>query len=151
QVEESRISDIATTPLLLTMAALLFEDRGGDRLPPSRAQLYDRFVDMLLTDEEGNRQTRDSFVRPWRRRHGQAGATCAAGLFEQRGWLLRALARWQLDNELADEKVTFAQHLADRLLVDGDVPANVGADWLAEQLTTLLGRTGVVVERFEEL
>lgn len=139
QVEESRLGDLTTTPLLLTMTALLFEERGGAGLPASRADLYRAFVAMLLDDEEAQRDTREAFVQRWQRQAGNRGEAAADRLFSERRDLVKRLAQAQL----AD---TFAADAATRLLADEDrdLPDEVTHPWLRDRITDLLGRSGVV-------
>jgi hypothetical protein len=145
QVDASRISELAATPLLLTMAALLSEQPGArDGLPPSRAHLYKGFVEMLL-QEDGRRETRDGFVADWRRQHGPEGERDAHRLFDTSEQLLVELARWQFDDQLLHDSTTFVARQARALLDRGDLPPGVTHEWLCEQLEILLGRTGVVV------
>jgi hypothetical protein len=47
-LEQSRLGEIATTPLIATLACVVFA--GNQAVPPSRFGLYDRFVTRLLED-----------------------------------------------------------------------------------------------------
>jgi hypothetical protein len=148
EVDRSRLGDLATTPLLITMAVLLYEQHGGG-LPDSRLRLYEDFVDVLLADEETNRLTLERFVDGWRA-HGDDGLRCAERLFAARIALVTALAEWQLDHDI-EPPDAFLTAAAGQYIDDGKVPQSVRAPWLADQLTRLLARTGVVVRQAGEL
>lgn len=48
QLERSRIQQLVRIPLIAAMMCVVFADDPGQRLPLSRAELYEKFVDRLL-------------------------------------------------------------------------------------------------------
>jgi hypothetical protein len=95
QVEQSRIADLAQVPLLLTLAAVLYEQGRDKRLPTSRTGLYEECVRVLLFSEEAQRVTAESLQQEWQRYLGRRGEGWEDNLFYERRTLLEHLALWQ--------------------------------------------------------
>jgi uncharacterized protein (UPF0147 family) len=136
-----------TSPLLLTMAALLFErdGLGADVLGSiqTRVDVYDAFIDTLLNKDEEDDDTLRSFTLPWSQRLPERGPAVAARLWEERLGLLEHLADWRQrgnDGDLVSEAVASVR---ERELV----PAGLPARWLTERITGLLRQTGLVAGR----
>lgn len=146
QVKQSRIADLAQVPLLLTMAAVLYEQNRGEPLPTSRTALYDNFVATLLYDEEAERETAESFRREWKKYWGKKGEDWADTLVSQRQVLLEHLALWQQQggsDPLVDEAMRYAYE-------QGWLERPRNEKWLREQMKTLLRRTSLLTQRGDE-
>jgi NACHT domain len=142
RVGDSQLGDLATVPLLLTMAALVFERERALTLPSHRADLYERFVVLLLEDEEAERDTRQDFVRRWKQRHGREGADFADRLFSERRELLEHLALWahEHDDPLLEEALRYVRgttSVPDRIRRDGE--------WLSSEVDALLDRSSLLI------
>jgi uncharacterized protein (UPF0147 family) len=143
QVEESRLENLVRIPLLLTMAAVVYQQDRKRPLPAHRAGLYARFLTVMLEVEEAERGTLYSYSNEWQKLYGQSGKKYAERLFVRRRLLLEHLALWRHmggTGPLVNEAVKFARskvvHTRD---VDGD--------WLRLQMEALLQRTGVISRR----
>jgi energy-coupling factor transporter ATP-binding protein EcfA2 len=138
---ESNNVPYETSPLLLTMAALLFERPDVETgLKGSRVEVYEDFIEMLLNDEEASREAYEMFERGWRRRVPGRGSAVAARLWEQRRALLEHLACWRQDGNTGDLVSEALSYVRQRDLV----PRDLQRRWLRKQTRTLLQRTGLV-------
>jgi hypothetical protein len=147
QVVESRISELAQTPLLLTMAAIVYELSRDEAVPTRRGELYHSFVRVLLEDEESNRETRSSFRREWDKRYGREGEGWADQLFNRRRQILQHLALWAQDGSAGsyvDETIRYAYE-------QRYVPERLDKAWMRSQAEILLRRTGLMVQEGEHL
>jgi len=145
-IAESRIADVTEVPLLLTMAALFYERNRSQQLPRGRAGIYERFVTMLLEDEESERGTREQYREIWQHRYGQDGANWADLLFNHRREVLEhcALERQHgSDGPFLDIAVRYIR-------TQGWVGSAVPSEWLLGQLGILVQRSGLVTEDGED-
>lgn len=143
RVRQSRVLDLARVPLLLTMAAVVYERDRESALPTRRAGLYNRFVAILLEDEESLRDTRERFRTEWDRRLGREGVYEADRLFSDRWPMVQALALAQQtkpDTDLLREGVRYSR---ERLTV----PLSLNQEWLEQQVAILMLRTGLIIRR----
>jgi hypothetical protein len=149
-IERTALTDLAGSPLLLTMAAVLFEQRADRTLPTNRARIYDEFVRLLLWDDESLRGTAEEFERCWRNLLRDPGAAAASKLIALRQRILEDVARRY---EAADASLglvrlaTSSPIVTDALPPDVDIPTG----WLQEQVELLLRRTGLVTSHSGEL
>lgn len=141
QVEKSHIVDLARVPLLLTISAVLFEQKPNAPLPSRKAALYETFVRALLEDEESERETRKTFCDEWQKRYGHGGGECAEKLFLSRRELLEHVA---LDRQRSGSK-SFAEATKEFIKHSGCLQHPVDEGWLCGQVEILLQRTGLVV------
>lgn len=148
-IERTTLTDLAGSPLLLTMAAVLFERGGDGALPTNRARIYDEFVGLLWDDESG-RGTAEEFERRWRDRLQEPGAVAAEQLFARRHRLLGDVARRY---EGGDGGLGLVQLAISSPIVTDALPRNVDVPtvWLREQVELLLRRTGLVTSYVGEL
>jgi hypothetical protein len=142
RVDDSRLGDLAVVPLLLTMAALVFQRERAHELPPSRAELYERFVTLLLEDEEAERDTRQAFARRWESRHGHEGAECANRLFNERRDLLEHLATWAQDHDDPLEEEAFRYVRATPAVTPR---IRRDSEWLSGEVDALLDRSSLLL------
>jgi hypothetical protein len=146
QVEQSRIADLAQVPLLLTMAAVLYEQGRDKLLPTSRTGLYEDYVRVLLFSEEAQRETAESLRQDWERYLGRRGEDWADTLFYERRTLLEQLALEQQGGavgSLVEEATRYAREQTRGL-------QQPYRGWLREQIRFLLQRTGLVSQYGEE-
>jgi DNA polymerase III delta prime subunit len=146
EVQKSRIEDIARIPLLVTMAVVVYERDRARELPNHRIDLYDRFVKVLLEDEEHIRETRESLRIQWDRRYGSEGRLIADNLFNKRLLLLEHLAEWQQ----AGHAGSFIKESVTHSIAEDWIPPGLDMDWLHQQIDTLLRRTGLIFKRGDE-
>ncbi|MBT3087784.1 NACHT domain-containing NTPase [Streptomyces sp. CYG21] len=69
QVEDSRLKDLVRNPLLATIAALADTREPTRALPTNRVDLYQRFYEYLVTDEEASGRATLSELRRLREEH----------------------------------------------------------------------------------
>jgi len=146
QIQDSRISDLAQIPLLLTMAAIVYELDRNEPLPAYRIGLYRRFVSILLEDEEAERNTREAFRQEWDKRYGRDGKDLADRLFNRRRQLLEHLAhsvQTLNGGSLVAEGIRYAHE--QKWISEG-----IDDAWLSEQMEILLRRTGLLSWRSDE-
>jgi hypothetical protein len=120
QLEQVPVGALAGTPLLLTMAALVFQRAG--RLPKRRAQLYDEFVGIWL----GRRHEGDPDEEERRDLHRIWG-----DLFSVRRSLVERLALW-CQEELRGQLIPIAifTQQVERLVQDQEI---LGRTWTSER------------------
>ena len=80
RVAGARLGPVARVPLLATIAALVFERDNGGPLPSSRAALYERFVDHLLSGRRELRHLHDAIDTALSNRGGAPVGRLAAWL-----------------------------------------------------------------------
>ena len=141
-VEELRrveLDDVATTPLLATVALAVYLDDPGQRLPGSRRALYERYLEYL--NDRGRPR------RPRRRRLAgvPGGAAAAAALHDRRRELLEHLAVRRVAGDeplgaVADQWCRAA----------GIAPAEPTAAW-GETIRDTLEGTGVMFRHGNDL
>lgn len=122
------------------MAAVVFELDHEETFPTRRAELYRKFVKILLEDEEAARETRASFRLEWDKRYGAQGEESADRLLNHRLALLEYLALWkQAGNtgSLTNESVNY-------IIRQNLVEAEVDRDWLTQQIAIVLRRAGLL-------
>lgn len=147
EIGRRRLRELVRIPLILTMAAIVFDLSAEGTLPDNRAELYERFL-ATLEDEEGERGTRLAFRRAWDRRHGRRGEVMADDLFSSLREILEHLATWRqegFEGSLLDE--------ASRYLRQNWQPRqgmSLDASWLTQQVGVLLVRSSLVVARGED-
>jgi len=146
QVEQSRIADLAQVPLLLTMAAVLYENGRDPPLPTSRTGLYEEFVRVLLLSGEAQRETAESLRQDWGRYLGRRGEDWADNLFYERRTILERLALWQQEGG-AGSLVEEATRYARQKTRDLQQPHK---GWLRDQMLFLLQRTGLISQYGKE-
>lgn len=143
RIRQSRILDLSRVPLLLTMAAVVYERDRRAALPTRRAGLYNKFVTILLEDEESLRSTREQFRIEWDRRLGREGLYEADRLFSNRWSMVQALALAQQTkpgSDLLQEGVRYSRELF-------TVPLSLNQEWLEQQVAVLMLRTGLIIRR----
>ncbi len=145
-VMASRMGDLASIPLLLTMALLVYE-RATAGLPNSRAALYEEFIRVLL--EEDSRQLRDNsghlleeWYLEWRVRYGKRGETLADDAIIARRDLLEHAASGQQLKDVAELSGEAAACFARTNKL-----RSVDEHWLRERLSYLLCRSGIISRR----
>lgn len=141
QIKKSRIADLAQIPLLLTMAAVVYELDRNRTVPKHRMELYRQFVKILLEDEESVRETRQPFREEWDKRYGSDGQMWADRLFNQRRGLLEHLALWKQEGNpgsFIEESLRFIEH-------HGWIPLELEPEWLSRQIEIFLRRTGLLI------
>ncbi|MGH4016267.1 MAG: TIR domain-containing protein [Pseudonocardiaceae bacterium] len=144
EIGRRRLRELVRTPLILTMAAIVFDMSAEGTLPDNRAELYERFL-TTLEDEEGERGTRLAFRRVWDRRHGRRGEVMADDLFSSLREIVEHLAAWRqegFEGSLLDEASRYArQNWQPRQGMSLD------PSWLTQQVGVLLVRSSLVVPR----
>jgi tetratricopeptide (TPR) repeat protein len=147
QLEAIGLGDVAGSPLLLILTALISEQDRTATLLVRRAGLYEHFVNTMLGPAERERDTFRSFSSEWARAYPGVGGDCAQRVFINRRALLEHVARWLQSGgagALEDEAAAHARR-------SGWVPATVeDADWLRRQMESLLLDTGMVTRRAGE-
>jgi hypothetical protein len=93
QVTGSRIGELTSEPLLLTIAAALHER--SRFVGTSRTALYSEFVAALLDDGDALRKLRTSVVERWEREAGTRGRESGERLVDGRHDLLRHLSAYK--------------------------------------------------------
>lgn len=149
-VERTALADLTGSPLLLTMAAVLFERHDGGALPTNRAGIYREFVRLLLWDDERLRRTREGLERHWRDFLGDSGELVASELFSRRQRLLEDIAGRY---EGGAGELGLARLAAGSPVVTDVVPQATAlpAGWLQEQVELLLRRSGLITSHGGEL
>lgn len=148
EIRRRRLHQLVRTPLILTMAAIVFDRSAEETLPDNRAELYEHFLG-TLEEEESERGTRLAFRRAWDRRYGRRGEVMADDLFSSLREILEHLADWRQegsDGSLLKEACRY-------LLQDWRRPLQglwFDSSWLTNQVSVLLTRSSLVVPRGED-
>ncbi|QES47370.1 hypothetical protein DEJ50_05570 [Streptomyces venezuelae] len=99
QVEDGRLRELVRNPLLATIAAVASTREPERPLPTNRVDLYQRFYEYLVTDEEASGRATPSELR--RLRDGQPGRyRLVEWIHAQRTAIIDVLAKERLTTEL---------------------------------------------------
>jgi hypothetical protein len=90
-VSSSRLSAIARVPLIATITALILEADQDSALPTSRAGLYERFIEHLLSSRQAGAEQRERLTAEFAR-HGERGRQAWVWLSENLRDLLEGTA-----------------------------------------------------------
>ncbi|MUN41511.1 NACHT domain-containing protein [Actinomadura litoris] len=136
QVEDRRLRDLVRNPLLATIAALVYTKDPDRSLPTNRVDLYERFFEYLVTDDEAHRR---ETVTELRRFRDPARLQFAEWVHARRVTIIEVLAGERLDTEIPLNDAACAW-------VREHKPQDMGLPpgW-EEDLIQLLGNTGVFV------
>ena len=138
------------------MTVITYESDRSRKLPTRRAALYERFVSLLLEDEEAKRGTYKDFLEEWVSRYGQYGRVWADELFVRRRELLEHLASSSSELNSKDQVGSSGASILD-LAVRWTLQrlpnrSRIDKVWLKSQIEKLLGeRTGLLTRRGTEL
>jgi hypothetical protein len=144
EIRRRRLQELIRTPLILTMAAVVFDTSADGTFPDNRAELYERFL-ATLEDEEGERGTRLAFRYAWDRRYGRRGEVLADDVFSSLRTILEHLAARRQDGyegSLLDEA---SRYVAENWRPRQGQPFD--SSWLRLQVAMLLVRSSLVVPR----
>jgi hypothetical protein len=140
ELRRVELDEVATSPLLATIALAVFLDDPQRRLPRSRRELYDKFLEHL---NDSSVARRPRLREQLRRRLGgvPGGAAAAAALYDRRRDLVEHLAvrRVASDESLASAALEWCR-------AAGIGPAEPVASW-AEAVRDALAATGLMVVR----
>jgi hypothetical protein len=142
RLDQSRLLDVTTVPLLLTLAALVYEENRDDDLPTRRVDLYQRFVTVMLSVRERRQRTLAWLREEFEAAYGQQGARAAEDIFAARGRMLEHLALWRQVGKtgpLAEEGLQWLRR-------EADLPGDVDDGWVRTRVILLLGKTGLVTQ-----
>ncbi|MER5933464.1 hypothetical protein [Streptomyces sp. NPDC002054] len=107
QIEDGRLKELVRNPLLATIAAVANTREPERPLPTNRVDLYQRFYEYLVTDEEASGRATLSELR--RLRDGQPGRfRLVEWIHAQRTAVIEALAKERLTTELPLSDVAYA-------------------------------------------
>jgi TIR domain len=137
----AEVGDLLRTPLILTMAAIIYQRDRALNLPSRPAGLYERFL-RLLDEEEADRGTLRDFRRIGDQRYGRDGEHWADALFSRRRQLIEHLALCRQDSpgcRLLDEATSYL--MADWLKSHHD---QLDKQWARDQAGILLTRSGLM-------
>ena len=129
-VNKARLGRLATTPLLLHLAADVFDAAANPRLPVSRAELYASYVASVLSGARWQR-FRHAFIADWAADGGSADV--AGKALDNIDALLARLAKADAGCDL----------LAKASLWLGDFRPQTSSAWLEERTKNLLVATGL--------
>ncbi|GIE97142.1 hypothetical protein [Paractinoplanes rishiriensis] len=129
--------DVASTPLLATIALAVYLNDPRRRLPGSRRELYEQYLAHLRDSTAAKRPRLREQLR--RRMNGVGGAGAAAALYDRRGELVEHLA---VHRVASDEPLLAAATAWCR--ANGIAPAEPTASWPVVVRETLTG-TGLLV------
>ena len=150
EVERRQITDLVQIPLLLAMAARIFEQSPSKQLPTKRVELYSEFVrQMNVRDQKPGASRWQQFREQWTRAHPE-GEKIAKDLYlaGNRLAIVTHLAAWQQDGHRGS-LLTEAQAFAER---KGWLPPAMEVDEaLRGTLEFPLMQTGLVVRRGGDL
>jgi hypothetical protein len=138
RMESSRVGDFLANPLLLTMAATVYQPESSQSY--SRTALYGEFVAKLLDREEQGRKMRARIRGQWEHARGAEGVTTADLLFNNRHDILLHLAlhtRTGGARPLAEEALEYCRQT-------GWISAAADPGALS-RMESFLERTGLVV------
>lgn len=142
EIRNRGLTELLRTPLILTMAASVYVPDAVQALPANRAELYDRFLD-LVDSEESERRTRAAFRAAWDQRYGHRGEAVADDVFSSRRQILEYLAVERQEGPAGSFIDRTARYVKSRWETPGEVELDSG--WLAEQAEVLLNRSALVV------
>jgi hypothetical protein len=137
-----RYTEVMQIPLLLRMAARLYESDHVSQLPTRRAALYEKYLAVQLNDDQSLGEKRKVLRKQWEDRYGAQAIQWADAVFNARRKLLEHLADWRKQNggarALGDEATNY-------WFARGLVPKDdVDRQWLCDQAENLLLGTGLL-------
>jgi hypothetical protein len=145
---DGEIADLLLVPQLLSIAAVLYEISGGEKLPTKRSALFAELVRLLLA-QAPTRGALDLVRAEWGNRMAD-GAMYAERFFSRRREILaNAALRLQEGYEGSLEKV--ALHFARSNGWLPDTNSGLDEDWLLRAIGLVLRGTGLVTTRLERL
>jgi plasmid maintenance system antidote protein VapI len=98
QVEDSRLKDLVRNPLLATIAAVASTREPERQLPTTRVDLYQRFYDYLVTDEEASGRSTPTELRRFGHVHADRHRL-AEWIYSRRTQIIDVLARERMTTE----------------------------------------------------
>jgi hypothetical protein len=142
EIKNRGLTELLRTPLVLTMAALVFVPDSVHTLPGDRAGMYEQFLD-LVEDEESERRTRTAFRAAWDQRYGHHGETVADEVFNSRRQIMEYLAMERQEGPSG----TLLDRTLDYVRRKWATHSEIAPDpqWLAGQAAVLLTRSALVV------
>jgi hypothetical protein len=147
QILDPPLAELVSSPLLATIAAVVFEAHPGRGIPADVVGLYDEFVRILLVDRRRRpHPVQAASPRQWMVAHGTAGANLADWLRDNVGLLLEHVAHlWYFDSRRPVLDVALSW-----LAAVHPSPLYASAEW-PSLLRLVLTETGVLVARGAEL
>lgn len=146
QIEGRNASFVLQTPVLLTLATLLFANNPEAGLPPQRVELYRRFVRLMI--RQSNRgERRNTVADEWERELPGFGGRVANKLLSVEEILLAQLAL--VSQQVTDLHIVSAAFEIARTLVPelGERTAEDEVQWLKEKgMARLLLQSGLMQE-----
>lgn len=142
-VTDRGLRPLVQIPLLTTIAAVVFEESGGQPLPHDRTGLYDRFVEVLLTRRKLQMDTRRMMLAQVAE-HGRRAEEFVEFLFDRRLECLIHVAAARLNADDRGSMKIALEWLAEQ---GQSFPMGVGPQLLRE----LLLSTGLVEEQGHDL
>jgi hypothetical protein len=131
-------------PLLATIAAVVFEENGGEPLPHDRTGLYAKFVEVLLTARKQQTQTL-TMLREQVSGLGRSALDFMEFLFDERYDCLVHLASARMNSDSRPSRELVMEWL--RLKNRGSLPAGIGLGQIREVLLS----TGLIELQGDEL
>jgi len=148
QISESNNSELAEIPLLLTLAALIYEQKPGQPFSWRRSSLYENFITLMLTKAFEQITGSDTRER-WHKRYGIQGAQIADILLDHRRDLLEFLAIYLQMYQTEKPEPSFVDvalnTLVQYVFENKFSPKTTDKQWLQAELKNLLYRTGLIV------
>jgi predicted NACHT family NTPase len=140
-------TEVVQVPLLLAMAADLYESDRARQLPTRRAALYEKYVGDRLEKDKSLGEKRKFLRGQCEDRDGEEAIRWADAVINARRKLLEHLAFWQQGGgagALADETANYwVSHKV--------VPSDVDRQWLCELAETVLLGTGLLTRSTGEI
>ncbi len=146
QIEDRNASFVLQTPVLLTIATLLFAKNPEAGLPPHRVDLYRRFVKLMI-GESKTQERRKAVADDWERELPHFGSLVANKLLSVEEALLAQLAL--VSQQVTDFDIGSAAFEIARKLVPelGERTAEDEVQWLKEKgMARLLLQSGLMQE-----
>lgn len=144
ELQARRLKQVVQIPLLLTMAAIIYEENLAQQrpsLPATRTRLYQEFLTILLDRQEGARKSRLRWVQQWEQFHGREGMEAAERIYTHLRSLLEHLAHWSYQGGQGP----FSREALAYVFQQDWVPESIEDErWVEEQLQALLMRTGLI-------
>ncbi|MEV4708363.1 hypothetical protein [Actinoplanes sp. NPDC049316] len=150
RVAAARLGPVARVPLLATIAAMVFEQDIDRPLPSSRAELYSRFVDHLLTGRRESHHVREAMDTALSER-GTGAARFAAWLRADFTTTIEGLLGSVGDAYVRDPQADLIDVATDWLRRHGDYDVAVLVPEGRQLVRDLLLGTGVMVVRGRRL
>lgn len=145
KLQKTGLRELSRVPLMLTLAARLFEQRYNSDLPTTRAGLYEAFFRFMLKEnpeqEKSADDARSKLAERWNGKFGDAGSNSAIRLFNNKRRLLGDVALSILEGYRGD-LVSETQQISRRNgWLSTDISDN---ERLSRELGRFLRNTGVV-------